>query len=134
MSTIKSINEPETVGHGSLRPASPNEPPVAPDMPTPVITSLEPNSCVIGQPDFTLYVHGTGFFAGSVIHFAGHDEPTTLNEDGTLSTGVKPSLWLNPAVVQCAIRNGEVVSAPVDFTFREEDEPPTSRHAHKRKR
>jgi hypothetical protein len=73
---------------------------------------------MIGDPDFTLYVHGTNFFADSVLHFAGHDEPTTLNEDGTLSTGIKPSLWGEPVTVKVMIKNGPKVSAPVDFEFR----------------
>lgn len=104
-----SINEPQTV---SL--------PLPADVtvPVPSITSLEPADCVIGDPDFTLYVSGENFFADSVIHFADHDEPTTLNEDGTLSTGVKPSLWTEPVTVQVLVKNGPEISAPIDFTFR----------------
>jgi hypothetical protein len=84
----------------------------------PTITSLEPAGCTIGTPDFTLFVHGTGFSAGSVIHFAGHDEPSTYSDvDGSLSTGVKPSLWLAPAVVQCTVRNGTMESNAVAFEF-----------------
>jgi hypothetical protein len=54
-----------------------------------------------------------------VIFFAGHDEPTTLNEDGTLSTGVKPSLWGAPVVVTCYVRNGTLASNGLIFTFAE---------------
>jgi hypothetical protein len=72
---------------------------------------------VIGDADFTLHITGENFFADSVIHFANNDEPTTLNEDGTLSTGIKPSLWLEPVTVQCLVKNGPEVSQPVDFTF-----------------
>ena len=120
--SIKSINEPDGPGRTTqLTPASINEPPQLPElpdeMPVPAISSLDPASCAIGDPDFTLYVSGENFFAGSVIHFAGHDEPTTMNEDGTLSTGVKPSLWASPVVVQCTIRNGGVESNAVDFEF-----------------
>jgi hypothetical protein len=84
---------------------------------TPVLTALTPDYCAIGDPDLTLYVTGTGFTASSVIHFASYDEPTTLNADGTLSTGVKPSLWVNPDVVQVYVRNGELMSTALDFTF-----------------
>ena len=35
----------------------------------------------------------------------------------TLSTGVKPSLWAEPVVVQVIIKNGPVSSGPVDFEF-----------------
>ena len=84
----------------------------------PVITSMTPAEARCGDPDFILYVSGTGFTTESVLHFAGHDEPTTF-ANGQLSTGVKPSLWGAPAVVQCAVRNGEVSSNAVDFTFTE---------------
>lgn len=115
--SIKSINEPAGPGRTTmLSPASINEP-LDLEMPDPpVITALEPNECAIGDPDFTLDITGTGFYPASVIHFAGHDEPTTYN-DGVLSTGVKPSLWGAPVVVQCQVFNGEVASNAVDFTF-----------------
>jgi hypothetical protein len=103
-----SINEPQTV---SL--------PLPQDVvvPKPVITGYDPYDCMIGDPDFTFYVTGENFFADSVIHFAGHDEPTTLEEDGRLSTGVKPSLWAEPATVQVQIKNGPEMSDPVQFEF-----------------
>jgi len=103
-----SINEPQTV---SL------QLPENIDVPKPVISALAPDACAVGDADFDLHVSGENFFADSVITFAGHDEPTTLNEDGTLSTGVKPSLWSEPVVVQVTIKNGPEVSEPVDFTF-----------------
>lgn len=110
---IDSINEP---GQRTtmLTPVSINEPQNAE---VPVITALTPDSCVIGDADFTLVVEGTGFNGASVIYFAGHDEPTTHNEDGTLSTGVKPSLWGAPVVVYCQVHNGPMFSAPVEFEF-----------------
>jgi hypothetical protein len=114
---FKSINEPQESRTWMAFPQSINEPTVLPDKP--IITALEPATCAIGDPDFTLDVVGTGFSASSVIHFAGHDEPTVFNEPDTLSTGVKPSLWTEPATVQCSVRNGPIESDPVDFTFTE---------------
>jgi hypothetical protein len=104
-----SINEPQTVST-----------PIPPDIevPKPSITALNPDSCLIGDADFPLVVSGENFFGDSVIHFAGHDEPTTFDPDAkTLSTGVKPSLWADPVVVQVIIRNGPEQSDPVDFEF-----------------
>jgi len=98
-------------GAARLREAVPEPPP------PPVVTSLTPAQATIGDPDFTLFIAGEGFTESSVIHFAGHDEPTTLNADGTLSTGVKPSLWGAPVVVQCSVRNGAVSSNVLDFEF-----------------
>ena len=84
----------------------------------PVIESLNPASCVIGDPDFPLVVSGDNFFGDSVINFAGQDEPTTFDPDAkTLSTGVKPSLWVEPVVVQVIIKNGPAQSGPIDFEF-----------------
>jgi hypothetical protein len=116
---FKSPNEPEDPALPSRAVTSMNEPPPPPagDSVEPLIDTLEPASCAIGDPDFTLYVHGDNFFPGSIINFAGHDEPTTLNDDGTLSTGVKPSLWQAPATVECVVRNGALKSAPVTFEF-----------------
>ena len=54
---------------------------------TPTISALEPDTCAIGDPDFDLHVTGENFTTASIIYFAGHDEPTTLNEDGTVSHG-----------------------------------------------
>ena len=103
-----SINEPQTVSLPL---------PEGVKVPKPVITGYDPYDCMIGDPDFTLYVTGDNFFNDSVIHFAGHDEPTTLGEDGRLSTGVKPSLWTEPATVQIQIKNGPEISDAVEFEF-----------------
>ena len=110
---------PQTVGQDAINnmnlAAAKAAEPDAPDVP--VVTSLLPDHCAIGDPDFTLFIVGRGFAESSVIVFAGHDEPTTLNEDGTRSTGVKPSLWGAPVVVQCSVRNGTLHGNAVDFTF-----------------
>ena len=103
-----SINEPQTVSLPL---------PQGVTVPKPTISALEPADCMIGDPDFTLYVSGENFFNDSVIHFAGHDEPTTLGEDGRLSTGVKPSLWTEPATVEIQIKNGPEISDAVNFEF-----------------
>jgi len=102
-----SVNEPQTV---SL--------PVPQDVtvPVPVIEALDPASAVIGDADFTLVITGDNFYADSVINFAGVDEPTTFDA-GTLSTIVKPSLWVEPAVVDVVIKNGPAVSGPIAFEF-----------------
>jgi hypothetical protein len=88
-----------------------------PPVPPLVVGSLAPAQATIGDPDFTLFVIGQGFTESSVIFFAGNEEPTTLNGDGTLSTAVKPSLWGAPVVVQCSVRNGSVSSNEIDFEF-----------------
>jgi hypothetical protein len=101
-----SINEPSTPAFEEVSGAV-----------KPTITALDPATCAIGDPDFDLHVSGENLGASTVIYFAGHDEPTTLNEDGTVSTGVKPSLWSAPATVQVYVRNGTLHSEPLDFEF-----------------
>jgi hypothetical protein len=83
----------------------------------PTITGMTPQQCMIGDPDFTLMIAGDNLSASTVINFASHDEPTTYNEDGTVSTGVKPSLWLEPVVVPVMLRNGSAASEAMQFTF-----------------
>ena len=122
---------PEEIPPGGLRSESINEPTgsnvmgkTEADIPPeilaqgkPTISGLEPAEAVSGDPDFTLVVSGTNFFAGSVIVFGTQDEPTTFDEEaGTLSTGVKPSLFA-PATVPVKIRNGPLVSDSSDFVF-----------------
>jgi len=83
---------------------------------SPQITALSPNTVESGADDIVMTVTGTGFDATSTIVFADLDEPTTLHDDGTLSTGVKPSLFA-PATVKVAVRNGPARSTPTDFVF-----------------
>jgi len=104
-----SINEPQTV---SL-PVPENV-----TVPEPVIEGLEPAYAAIGGEDFTLVISGDNFFADSVINFAGQDEPTTFDTTAkTLSTIVKPSLWVEPTTVDVLVKNGPAVSGPIAFEF-----------------
>lgn len=103
---IQSINEPQTPAFDAVVGAV-----------KPSITSLNPASVEVGGPDVRLYVTGEGFGPDTVIYFAGFDEPTTLEDDGTVSTGLKPSLWVDPVTVQVYVRNGTLHSDPVDFEF-----------------
>jgi hypothetical protein len=117
-----SINEPQTVSlplpQGTV-------------VPKPSITSIEPDTCAIGDPDFTLVITGENFFDDSVINFAGHDEPTTLEADGTLTTGVKPSLWTEPVTVGVLVKNGPEVSNAFDFDFTVPGAVRSSKHKRK---
>jgi hypothetical protein len=83
----------------------------------PVLSGLEPSTAAIGDASFEMKISGEGFIPDSVIVFAGQDEPTTLNEDGTLSTGVNMGVWHGADTVQVCVRNGSLVSEPLDFTF-----------------
>jgi hypothetical protein len=134
--SIKSINEPEGPGRTTMvLPASINEAPsldgLPPDaIPTPNIVALSPNNATLGDPSFTMYITGTNLFAQSVIVFAGQNEPTTLNTDGTLSTGINMDVWHGPDTVQVSVKNGSKSSNELPFTFAEA----ATRSAHKQRR
>lgn len=83
-----------------------------------VVTSLTPNSAEIGDPSFTLHVHGTGFKNTDKIVFAGNEEPTTFVSPTELTTGVDMSVWLGADVLPVMIMSadGELSNA-MDFTF-----------------
>jgi hypothetical protein len=110
-----SINEPQTV-------ALPL--PAGVEVPKPSISSITPTELTIGDASTTLYVTGENFFRDSVIVFAGQNEPTTLGEDGRLSTGINMDMWHGPDVVKVSVVNGPEKSNEVDFTF---NEAPTTR-------
>ena len=118
------INEPNGVREKALMPASVNEPPALPEWATeaPVVTGLEPTECTLGDPDFRIYVSGTGFYEQSTLVFAGQDEPTTF-EDGKLSTGVNMAVWQGPDTVQVGVRNGPIESNTMPFTFKAAETP-----------
>ena len=111
------INEPQASREIALTPQSVNEPASLPAWATepPVVDAISPADATIGDDSFDVYLTGTGFYAESVIVFAGHDEPTTLNEDGTLSTGVNMAVWHGPDTVKVSVRNGPIASNAVDF-------------------
>jgi len=84
--------------------------------PSPILTSLEPNTAVSGDPDFTLHYRGTDFTENSVIRFAGQDEPTIFIDSTDITTIVKPSLFA-PATVQCSVVDGGAETQSLDFEF-----------------
>ena len=86
-------------------------------IPAPAITSLSPDTVALGAPNFDVHVLGTGFALDSVIVFNGHDEPTTINSDADVSTGVDMAVWLAPAAVPVQVRAGGNLSNVATFTF-----------------
>jgi hypothetical protein len=86
----------------------------------PTLDSLSPDTAIAGDAaDITMSAIGTGFTANSIIVFNGYAEPTTFVSDTELTTGVKPSIFVVPAVCPVEIHTGSLVTAPLDFTFTE---------------
>jgi hypothetical protein len=85
----------------------------------PTLVSLVPATAVLGSPNFTLEVRGTGFVDKSVIVFAGQDEPTTVVNKTKVTTGVNMAVWLGPdPAIPVQVRNPDgVVSNTLTFAF-----------------
>lgn len=92
--------------------------PGVPEVP-PVLNSLEPSTAECGSADFTLVFAGSGFTPNSVIVFNNFDEPTVFVSENSVTTIVKPSLFVVAAEVDSYIRNGDVESEHKLFTFTE---------------
>jgi hypothetical protein len=104
----------------SVQPGPEPEPPPDPEPGSePTLTSLDPATAVLGDPDLTLRCIGTNFTETSVIHFSDHDEPTTFVSDTEVTTGVKPSLGWGAVSLPVTIRQGSFETGPLDFTFTE---------------
>jgi|SRR4249919_1619354 hypothetical protein len=98
---------------------APGEAP-APEEDAPTISSLSPAFAVIGDPaDLEMIVTGTGFTDASTIVFNGGDETTAFISDVEVSTTVKPSTAGVAGAFPVEVRNGELVSNSLPFTFTE---------------
>ena len=84
---------------------------------TPTLTSISPNTAVIGDPDVTMTVTGTDFSEQSVITFNGGEEATEFVSDTELTTVVKPSTAGTAGPVPVTVKNSTLESDPLDFTF-----------------
>jgi hypothetical protein len=56
--------------------------------PVPQLTSLSPNTAVVGQLSFTLTVNGSNFTASSIVRWKGSDRPTTYVSAGQLKAAI----------------------------------------------
>lgn len=84
---------------------------------SPTLTSISPDTAVLGDPDVTMVCTGTDFSPDSVITFAGQPEPIEFISDTEISTVVKPSLAWGAVAVPVTVKNGTLESDPIDFTF-----------------
>src|SRR5580765_6434892 len=88
--------------------------------PLPVVSSLDPDTAVLGSADVTMHVHGSGFTEGSTIYFADQPEPIVFVSDTDISTVVKPTLGWGAVTVQVYVQSPDgQKSAELPFTFTE---------------
>jgi hypothetical protein len=83
----------------------------------PVLTSLNPDTAVLGSADIVLHCIGSNFTEASIIHFSDQDEPTTFVSDTEVTTGVKPSLGWGAVSLPVYVKTGPVQSDTLQFTF-----------------
>jgi len=91
--------------------------PVPVPLPPPVVTALEPDTAVLGAPDFVLHVRGTGFAPEAVILWNGSPEPTTVVSDTELTTGVNMATAIVAVAIPVSVTQGGVTSNARDFMF-----------------
>jgi len=84
---------------------------------TPTLTSIDPDTAVIGDPDVTLTVTGSDFTPQSVITFNGGNETTEFVSDTELTTIVKPSTATTAGAYPVTVKTSTLESDAVDFTF-----------------
>jgi hypothetical protein len=89
-------------------------------LPVPTITSLTPTTTVAGSAAFTLTVNGTGFLAGSVVHFNGTALTTTFGSATQLTAVVPASAVATVGSYNVTAENPSDTqggaSAPITFT------------------
>jgi hypothetical protein len=84
----------------------------------PVVSSLSPNTVVIGAPSFDIHVVGEFFTPGSKIVFNGYEEPTVFVSQTELTTGVNMPLWLAPAIIPVNVLSEDgIQSNAMSFAF-----------------
>lgn len=81
------------------------------------VTTLNPATAVLGGPDLTMHVIGTGFRQGDVILFNGGVEPTTFVSPTELTTIVKPSTAGFTGSYPVTVKSGGLVAKPKNFSF-----------------
>jgi hypothetical protein len=95
---------------------------------TPVLTSINPDTAVVGGANLTMTATGSNFYGpanpsvASKILFNGGEEPTTYVSATSLTTGVEPSTAGAAATVPVEVSNLGFKSASRPFTFTDVEE------------
>jgi len=88
--------------------------------PIPAVTSISPDSAVMGVPDFTLTVDGSGFVADSVVRWNGGNLSTTFMSSTKLQALIPAADLVDVAPVEVTVFNPAPVggvSTPATFTI-----------------
>lgn len=84
----------------------------------PVVSEIVPTSAVLGDPDLTLVVHGSGFTDSSAVMFDGAPLVSTLRSANEISAVITPSAETTAHAVAVTVRTGRIrAKDPLTFTF-----------------
>ena len=73
--------------------------------PIPAVSTLQPNTVVAGDPDFTLTVNGSSFAPGATVQWNGADRPTTFISPTKVSAQIPASDLTVPGIVPVTVSN-----------------------------
>jgi hypothetical protein len=88
--------------------------------PVPALTSVSPTAAAAGGAGFTLTTNGTGFVAGSVVHWNGAIRTTTFVSETQLTAAIPASDIASAGTAQVTVVSptpGGGTSSPVAFTI-----------------
>ena len=83
----------------------------------PELTSIDPDTAAVGDPDVTLHCYGTGFVEGAVVVFDGSDQPATFVSEGEVTTIVDPAAATEGSVLVCVRNLDDRETEDLSFTF-----------------
>ena len=83
---------------------------------TPNITSLSPNTALVGSSAVSVSVIGTGFLTNSSVLWGGQALPTTYISGTQLNASVSAALLANVGTANVTVQNGTSVSNGVAFS------------------
>ena len=89
--------------------------------PEPVLTSLSPPAAAVGVAGFTLTATGSGFVAGSAVHWNGVSRPTVFVSSTQLTASIPGTDIASPGTAQVTVVNpapGGGTSAASSFTIQ----------------
>jgi 6-phosphogluconolactonase (cycloisomerase 2 family) len=99
--------------------SSTSQPPPSGSNPTPMITTMSPNTTTAGGAAFTLTINGTNFVAGSTVNFGGTAPTTTFLNSTQLTAAIPAAVIASVGSVAVTVTNptpGGGTSNAMNFT------------------
>jgi YVTN family beta-propeller protein len=117
----------QSASNQSANNQSANPTPQSPN-PTPTISTISPNTTVVGGGAFTLTINGTDFVAGSIVNFGGSAIATTFGDSALLTASIPAASVASvgtPAVTVTNPAPGGGTSVAMSFSITSTSPIPT---------